>query len=471
MKSSRLFNGGVFASLRISAVLLAVCLFCATGAFAQTNTAWLFNNGNGNWSNSANWTNGVPNGNYNATIDTLNSAQVALDINATVVNLSLGPSVLQNDGLGIDPGKTLTVTNSFIAADPLALGSGSVLNVNGNLSVEAGCSDCPASIDASRSTINVGSSFAVTDVFGATFDGTKVQVGGNFTRTGNGSPVYIQGGSTFTVFGNFSNNGESLINVTGGSTVTIYGTFTTGAVAEAPTVLLIDSTSALTTYSGYYQTLGPVQVNGVLNAGGAGVNLQGNPSSTSLSVSGTINGNVTMQGGSLSNTGTINGNINAAGGILSGTGTINGNVTMGGTISPGDAPGTLTINGNCGQTGNGVFDEMLGSGSNGLLDVNGVATLDPGAYLDVMVAKGFNPLGDRFTIMDYDSLSGVFADGSTFSADGYNWDLSYAPNDIVLTAVTATPEPATLPLLALGILALCGYVWRKRATGATLRQL
>ena len=127
------------------------------------------------------------------------------------------------------------------------------------------------------------------------------------------------------------------------------------------------------------------------------------------------------------------------------------------------APGTLTIIGNYEQIGNGVFDELIsGASSNGMLDVTGILALDQDSQLIITLLGGFNPVGDSFTIMSYKSLLGEFANGSNFVADGYDWSLTYGPNDVTLTAVTATPEPGTLPLIRIGVLALCGCTWRKK---------
>ena len=95
--------------------------------------------------------------------------------------------------------------------------------------------------------------------------------------------------------------------------------------------------------------------------------------------------------------------MNIQGGTLGGTGTINGNVLMAGTMMPGDAPGTLTIFGNYEQTGTGILEELMGPLSHSFLDVSGNVTLDPGAFLDITLLDGYNPLNQTFSIMDFDS--------------------------------------------------------------------
>ena len=166
-------------------------------------------------------------------------------------------------------------------------------------------------------------------------------------------------------------------------------------VTILPTQTTVSNTGLFATSSDYTQTVGKTVVNGVLTAtGGAIVDIQG--------------------------------------GALSGTGTINGDVLMKGIMSPGSggAPGTFTINGNYEQTSSGVFDEIIkGASSNGVLDVTGVLALDPGSLLEITLQGGFDPVGDSFTILDYGSLAGEFSNGSTFFADGFEWTLSYTPDN------------------------------------------
>lgn len=440
MKPSCLRNCGAFPCLRISVAVWAGCLFCATGALAQTNTSWLLNVGDGNWNDATKWTNGVPNGNYNATIGTIIPADVMLDTNASVVNLTVGTSATFPNNLIVAPGKTLTVTNSLGEFGGLSLSPSSVLSVGGDMLAGPACQNCTGGFGSSGSTVAVGGAVTIgPNPFGPGFfdvvlDDTHMQVGGDFSVTNLGPPMNVEGGSKVTVFGNFSNNGLGTFNLSGGTALTVYGTVSNTQLS----VLNIDASSTLTTYSGFFETSVPPSVGG----------------NSSLNVSGTLNGNATIQSGALTDDGTINGNVDMKqAGFFSGTGTINGNTTMGGTLSPGDAPGTLTINGNYEQTGTGIFDELIGTGANGLLDVNGAVTLAPGASLDIRLLNGFNPVGDSFTIMDYSSLFGEFANGSSFSADGYNWDITYGPHDAVLTAIS-TPESSPLLLLALGFITI-----------------
>jgi hypothetical protein len=62
--------------------------------------------------------------------------------------------------------------------------------------------------------------------------------------------------------------------------------------------------------------------------------------------------------------------------------------------------------------------------------------------------------------MDFASLDGQFANGSSFWDDGYLWDITYYQHEVDVTAVQA-PEPSSLLLLVLGLATLALYAYRK----------
>jgi hypothetical protein len=55
--------------------------------------------------------------------------------------------------------------------------------------------------------------------------------------------------------------------------------------------------------------------------------------------------------------------------------------------------------------------------------------------------------------MDFSTLSGQFANGSSFWDDNFKWDITYRQHEIDVTAVQA-PEPNAYLLLLLGLTAL-----------------
>jgi hypothetical protein len=206
-------------------------------------------------------------------------------------------------------------------------------------------------------------------------------------------------------------------------TIVNKGTIVNNGNFSNSAAVIISSTGLFTTSTNYTQTAGSTLIDGTLTAtGGAIVDIQG--------------------------------------GILGGTGTINGNVLMGGTLIPGDAPGTLTILGNYEQTGAGIFDEIISGKSQSFLDVSGIVTLDPGSLLEITLLNGYDPLHHTFSILDFASLNGQFANGTSFWDDGFLWDVTYRQHEVDVTAVEA-PEPGSLPLLFLGLAALASLAHRK----------
>src|SRR5262249_14456510 len=140
---------------------------------------------------------------------------------------------------------------------------------------------------------------------------------------------------------------------------------------------------------------------------------------TTLTVTGNYtqtNGTTNLNGATLSAT-----SVMIQGGSLIASGTINGNVSNGGTLdlgspfSPGDTPGTLTVNGNYVQTSTGTLDIKIGGTMPGeqfdQLIVNGNATL--GGTLNVRLIYSYTPpSGTLFQILVTDAshtVSGTFS--------------------------------------------------------------
>jgi RHS repeat-associated protein len=138
----------------------------------------------------------------------------------------------------------------------------------------------------------------------------------------------------------------------------------------------------------------------------------------------------------------------AGGGTLNGAGRISASVVNGGIVTPGDAPGTLTISGAYTQTSSGALDVEIGGITAGSqydqLRVAGLATL--AGTLNVSFINGFGTTaGQTFTIMTFGSSSGAF------SAMNGLGSLSAMPGAtaFVLTAGDSAPDLAfnhmTLP--------------------------
>jgi fibronectin-binding autotransporter adhesin len=279
----------------------------------------------------------------------------------------------------------------------------------------------------------------------------------NLNAVQNSGLVQVDAGSNLTVgSGGFTNNcitGLGTVNL--GGTMTVNGGFTNngGSVLLAPTANLKADT--------YAQSGGLTDISGTLIANSY---TQSN-GATTIESGGLVKATTFQATGG---TVTVNGTLDptavefASGATLQGTGTIVGNVAMGGTIMPGGpgTPGTLTIFGNYEQIGSGTLDELMSPVSRALLHVSGDVALDSGSMLQITLLNGFNPLGQTFSIMDYNSLVGEFSNGSSFWDDGYLWNATYGQHEIDVTAVK-TPEPSSLLLLGLGSMLLGGLARRK----------
>ena len=212
----------LIASVRLGGALCLVvlCGVLAAGSSAQTNSTWT--DATGNWSNAANWNNGVPNGNFNALISNGNPgvATVNLDINATIANLELDT---QNT-LNIQAGKTLTFQSS---SGSTATGGGTINVASGGTILVAGGGSLATFSDTSSTNINMlGANSLITGATGtekltlsavngigamsnAQFDIGSVTVsGGTMTITPNSNGVNIE--ELLVV------NAGSTLNITGG---------------------------------------------------------------------------------------------------------------------------------------------------------------------------------------------------------------------------------------------------------------
>jgi fibronectin-binding autotransporter adhesin len=152
---------------------------------------------------------------------------------------------------------------------------------------------------------------------------------------------------------------------------------------------------------------------------------------------------------------------------LEGSGCVLGTVltSPGSHIDPGDGIGTLTIRGYLNLSDGTLLDYELGSVSNSDVISMAGSTL----YLDGQDFSDFNftALGGfsvgTYTLIDAKAVSGSLGTSNLSGpiGSGYNGTLAIVGDDLVLTT-TAVPEPASLVLLAAGLLALLPLAWQRR---------
>jgi autotransporter-associated beta strand protein len=192
----------------------------------------------------------------------------------------------------------------------------------------------------------------------------------------------------------------------------------------------------------------------------------------SLTGANTYTGKTNVYGGVLQVDGSITSNVFAQGsGTLAGTGTIRGDVTnhFHGTVSPGDAPGMLTVNGNYTQTRDGtLLIDIAGANAGQFSVLNVLGTANLGGVLDPVLQNGFIPtIGESFVFLDYTALTGAFfgIQEPTFDNGMEHWSVAYRPTYAVLTVesgeggpgVTVPDQGSTLLLLTLSLLGVRSY--------------
>jgi len=444
----------------------------------------------------------------------LNTGVLNVGGNLTIGNSSLfmggssafvGGNLTNADGLVQISGGSLVVLGTYAnSLSETTIGNGASLFVRGDFNNASGEGPANVSLSGGSSVIVSGNFNNVMTGGVVTLDGSTLTVNGNFTNLAgiSGSKnVSLENGGVLNVGGTFTNgvtafNPNSLQLLGAGNTANLHAVQNNGLVH-------VDSGSNVNvTGSGFSNnTGGTLNLSGTLNVNGGFTNSGGsvilNPRAslttgsysqgggltdvsgnlTSRSYSQTGGNTIVESGGKLTattftatgGTVTVNGNLDptavefGSGATLNGTGIMVGNVAMGGTIAPGSpgTPGILTIHGNYELLSNGMLQELIGPLSHAFVNVTGDVALDSNSFLDIILLNGYDPLGQTFAIMDYSSLVGQFGNGSSFSEDGFLWDISYGQNQIDITAVQA-PEPRTLPLIGVGLVFLGFCVSRRR---------
>jgi hypothetical protein len=444
-----------------------------------------------------------------ATIDANASGQT-LDANSFG---SIG-GVTNTGLLEATSGGTLALHKAIANAGGTIAAKGGTVNVfgaiaGGTLSTSGGgvMQSVGGAADLRGVTISPGSAYAAglsttTQLDGAIVNKGKLQIsgGGGFNAVVNlGSAVTLSGGGTVAL-----SSGTTGGAFLGGSGVTL-----TNADNTIQGAGLIGDTAALGFVNGLSGRLLANVGGGTLNVNGAGGSFLNNGTvkvadRATLIVTGDSNGFLQNRAvsGALPITqvdGTLIAphglNINA--GMLEGTGTVEGNVAVqgSGVVHPGHSPGILTIQGTYTQGAGGQFDVSLAGLTAGAqysqLDVIGSASLD--GALDVSKSASFAlAAGDTFTIMKFANSRGDFssfdysgAACSVVSMDLWNCangvefaeqfasgntilDLMVKRAAVSLAATPVVPELSTWAMMLLGFVSLgyAGFRQARRVPGA-----
>lgn len=279
-------------------------------------------------------------------------------------------------------------------------------------------------------TINIDASSTLTNSVGAllsNIDPTTHNDGGTLNNAG----TLINNG----YLNNSNGRGDGLLTNTG--TLTNAGTLELNGLG-GPGQLLNQTGGTLTNTGSLV-----IVDNGTLTNAGLLTN--------SGSISGT--GSYEQTAGQTVNNGTLSleSFIDINGGLLSGTGTLTGPVTIGSgaTVSPGNSPGTLTMNGTFASSGHTLFEiGGLGAGQFDVLNINGNAIFTGGTSRFNFM--NFTPVvGNSWDFLYADSITGWDTLSFLFSGLGTSQtaEFSYANGVETLRIASASvPEPSALLL-------------------------
>jgi autotransporter-associated beta strand protein len=400
----------------------------------------------------------------NSTIGTFFSSRVSFSGNSTAASASIGvrdASFLEFANNSTAGSATITSGGGAIFFDGSSKGGTAQIELLSSPFFEPSQLFFSESSTAGSATIiNDGATdFSFAGVTSTFFGDTSTA--GSATIIANGGPF----GGGQILFGNNSTGGTSRIEVFGNGFldisahnapgVTIGSIEGDGDAFLGANDLTVGSNNLSTTFSGVIQGVG-----GSLTKIGTG--------RLDLTGANTYTGNTSINRGVLKVDGSITSNtfVNH-GGTLAGTGTISGDVMNKGTVSPGDAPGTLTINGNYTQASNGTLLIDIAGGNAGecsVLDVLGTANLS--GLLDPVLLNGFVPtIGESFTFLNYGAVTGtldIFDRNIDSLAE--HWEVSYLPTSAILTVaagnISVPDHGSTFLLLTLSLLGLATYRWR-----------
>ncbi|WP_160115646.1 autotransporter domain-containing protein [Bosea lathyri] len=308
------------------------------------------------------------------------------------------------------------------------------------------------------------------NIFGTnTYSGPTNVAGGTLRIGQNGSirnsaAINVSNGARFAVYepNALSPTGAVTLAGAGSQFETVFDQRIGSLAGEADTSVILGPGAVLTTGANntstvFSGTIGSVIGDGSLTKVGTG--------------SFTLNGTNQYEGATLVSAGSliVNGSIAASSGVtvaagstLGGSGVVPTTVINGGTLSPGNSPGTLTVNGNLTLTpGSTYLAEIQGAVSD-RVNVTGTASL--AGTLRLMPLGGAYSFNSAYTLL---SAAGGLG-GTSFSpvdttgsfGDGVTTAVSYTANTVQLTLtpkpltpivdpVVPTPEPAS-PRLGVG---------------------
>lgn len=350
-------------------------------------------------------------GGYNAAGDT-----TGLIIDGGYVEIDSAAAVTMPYLTSIGSGTTLTIKS------PLSmrfLGLSGTLDNLSTISVNTGLNWTNGGFTGvGTTTIESGTTSTITSTGGGTIDTQTLTLAG--TTNWNGKNVTLSNGAAIINNGTF--NANATTTMTGGTTesFTNNGSF----------FKKVDGTT--TTMDILFNNAGTVQV-----VAGSLVFLQGIENGEDVVID--LGGGTLDPGDEL----TLE-----SGDSLVGSGTLAADLVNGGTVSPGESPGIITVQGYYTQLETGVLEIQLGGEGLGMgydqLEVKGVASL--AGTLNVRLINEFEPESYMiFNIMLYASKTGTFS--TVNLPPGYDWTLTYDDKFLKISGEPVDSYEIYLPLI------------------------
>jgi autotransporter-associated beta strand protein len=415
----------------------------------------------------------------------------------TITKLGSGIAILSGNnsytgGTNIQAGTLVGASSTAFGTGPINISAGAIANIQASMQIAANISGQGQIVLGGPSTLTLSGNnsysggttliggtlvAAANNAFGTglvTADSpSKIIIGGGFRLPNN---FVINNGATLDNSGTInsvaSNTGAASIVNRAGGTIGTDGVFISGGAASLVNAGRIAGPVTFNNFANTAQLFSGSSIQGDLNLG--------NNSATQLVFDGgdnqllsqAVKGNIT-NAGSLTKQGTgtwtvdkalaapvsvdvvagkleVNSTLSSSsvtvqsGATIGGSGIITGNLTALGMISPGNSPGTLTLNGNYTQGSAGILNIAIASPTNfSRLAVSGHANLD--GTLQLNLQGGFVPVnGNQFTILTTGKgISGQFR--NVVSPQGQVFRVSYAQAGIV-QLLAGVPKPPELPI-------------------------
>lgn len=344
--------------------------------------------------------------------------------------LTLSSSNTYSGGTSLTDGTLAVASGTSLGSGPLQMSGATTFRALGNLTVNNAVSLAggTATIDTDSFDLGLGGVISGIGTLTKTGTGTLTLSGVN-TYSG---ATWIQDG-TLQMGGSGALSNQTSVQISAGATFDLNGlTQSVGSLSGTGDVLLSGATlragnnNTDTTFSGAISGAGALLKDGTGTLTLNGANLH-------TGVTQVLGGRLVVDGSVASPV------IVMPGATLAGSGSV-GATTVGGTLSPGNSPGTLTINGNLVMGGASTYVAEVQGAVADRVNVTGTASLAGTLRLV--------PLGGAYTFNSaYTLLSATGGLGGTrFSpvatagpfGDGVTTSIAYTATDVLLTL---TPKP------------------------------